>query len=138
MPVAGQQGITVSLIDAKSGKPVPYLNVTAEWCEGNSSFADCGEAALHTGANGFAILTLPVSAKTFSLIAGPKESADPYRHPYGVCNGPSGDFQVSIETIIKVGVVPTNTCDQSVHVHATPGSIVYYIIPLHWWDIDFQ
>jgi hypothetical protein len=125
------QTIVVQLLDAKTGRPLEKKNITFRW---NPDYVST--SIVVTGKGGVGHVSVPPGAVTLTMSEGPRAGAEPYRIAYIDCNdrGING-FQIS--EILKNGVIPTNKCGSQQKV-PRPGEIVFWALPRHWWQPDFQ
>jgi hypothetical protein len=124
------QTITVRLINGETGKPMKNLNVTLHWDQ--DSFKS---SVVFIGPEGVGHVDVLRGATAFYLMGGPKIGKEPNRVAFLDCNQSSS--KVSIEEVIKVGVVPENICGP-VKISPKPGQVVSWGRPRHFWEPDFQ
>jgi hypothetical protein len=125
------QSLTLRMIDAKTGKPVPDKLATVEFGDGSP------KSIVAFDRHGIGRLTTSAGSATLSLIAGPKKGKNPKEVPYHVC-GPFGE-PIPIATIVTQGFVPHNACgDEDLHLSAKPGELIYLIEPLAWYEPALQ
>jgi len=128
---AQAQKITVRLLNAKTGKPMSGKMVTLEW-RGTSD-----EAVIKSDDQGLGTVQVPAGKHEFGLLAGPKVGKEPYRIPYFDCNESKTELFIQLSSVLQNGLVLRNTCGQQSAI-AKPGEIVFWLLPLPWWEPDMQ
>jgi hypothetical protein len=126
------QTITVRMLNGKTGKPLSNKNVTLRW----SPHFDPPGSVVNSGKDGVATAEVPLGAKMFWVMGGPKVGNDPNRIPYINCNAPM-EMTLQVEQVLKNGYVPGNTCSKKSAV-SRPGEIVFWAMPKPWWQPDMQ
>jgi hypothetical protein len=124
------QTIAVRLINGETGKPMKNFNITFEWDQ--DSFKS---SVVFIGAEGIGRVDVLRGATAFYLMSGPRIGKEPFRIAFLNCNHLSS--KISIEEVIKVGVVPENVCG-SRKLAPKPGEVVFWGRPRHFWEPDFQ
>jgi hypothetical protein len=127
------QTITIRLLNAKTGKPIKGKMVTFVW-EGMMSWDG---PIVTSDQQGLGAVEIPAGKREFSLHAGPKVGKEPYRIPYFDCNDTKEESSIQISPVLQTGLVLRNTCGQQ-SVAAKPGEIVFWLLPLPWWEPDMQ
>jgi hypothetical protein len=131
VPCLSAQAINIRLLNAKTGKPMNNKMVTFEWGSG-----DRDRSAIRSDEQGLGSVAVPAGEHEFTLEAGPKVGKEPYRIPYFDCNEGRPTF-IQISSVLQNGLVLRNTCGQQSAV-AKPGEIVFWLLPLPWWEPDMQ
>jgi hypothetical protein len=127
------QTITIRLLNAKTGKPIKGKMVTFVW-EGTMSWDG---PIVTSDQQGLGTVEIPPGKREFSLQAGPKVGKEPNRIPYFDCNDTKEESPIQISSVLQTGLVLRNTCGQQSAV-AKPGEIVFWLLPLPWWEPDMQ
>jgi len=128
---ASPQTVTIRLLNAKSGKPMPNKNVIFIWCP------DCfAKSEVSIGKDGIGHVAVPAGTNTLSMMGGPKIGNEPYRIAFIECNNPAA-ASIPIAQVLEKGVVPQNTCSTK-SFPPKPGEIVFWALPIPWWRPDFQ
>lgn len=124
------QTITVRLLNAKSGKPMAGQNVTLDW-GGNfeSTKARMNES-------GTAQVEIPKGAANFVMLGGPRNGKEPRRIAYFDCNEKK-TVLISVQEVLDKGFVPKNVCGKQ-STAARPGEVIFWALPLPWWQPDMQ
>lgn len=129
-PPAAAQTFTVRLLNAKTGKAMGNKKVTVEWVEGLKS------SEILVDSKGAGKIEIPPATREFLMTTGPRIGNEPYRLAYINCNEPSMAL-IQITQVLEEGVVPGDGCgNQSVPLR--PGEIIFWALPLPWWEPDFQ
>jgi len=105
--------------------------VTLEW-RGTSD-----EAVIKSDDQGLGTVQVPAGKHEFGLLAGPKVGKEPYRIPYFDCNESKTELFIQLSSVLQNGLVLRNTCGQQSAI-AKPGEIVFWLLPLPWWEPDMQ
>ncbi len=146
---ASAEMLTIRLVHGKSGKPVTNKNVTVtfwwedpespnkdKWTPMGSLF---GGTELYIDKTGAGHIEIPAKAAKVEVRAGPKIGSDPFRIPYEVCNEHLPGL-LSIKQVLIEGFVDGDQCNKKLSVKPQPGVIVFFAIPLPWYNkiLDFQ
>jgi hypothetical protein len=121
------QTITIRLLDAKSGKPMGYENITVDW---HTPGFDSSELRLDAG--GLAQVSALSGTVGFSLRPGPRRGSEPNRVACFDCNK-WNEFSISIAEVMKTGLIPGNKCGKATR-SAHPGEIVFWGLPRPFLD----
>lgn len=122
------QSITVRVLNARSGRPLSGQNVTIVWPD------TPGNTVVKLGSDGTGKLDIAGKSQ-FAMLSGPKFGKEPYRIAYINCNEFS---MVRVDEVVTRGVVAANLCSSRVSTNSKPGEIVFWGVPLHWWEPDLQ
>jgi hypothetical protein len=122
------QSITVRVLNARSGRPLSGQNVTIVWPD------TPGNTVVRLGSDGTGKLDIAGKSQ-FAMLSGPKLGKEPYRIAYINCNEFS---MVRVDDVLSRGVVAANLCSSKVSTNSKPGEIVFWGVPLHWWEPDLQ
>lgn len=121
-PVAGGQ-ITIKVVNGHNGKPLKDTTVDV-WFGRKAS----PPPTLITSTNdGDAFLPIPDSVETIVIAA----------QRVGDCRAGNRKSYVEgnvyrVQDILRMGVAAQNTCGKARN-QPTPGVLVFYVRPLHWW-----
>ncbi|HZQ44496.1 MAG TPA: hypothetical protein VFA99_14675 [Acidobacteriaceae bacterium] len=126
-PLVGQS-ITVRVLNARSGLPLSGQNVTIAWAD------TLDKTVVNLGRDGSGKLDL-AGRSQFAMLPGPKLGKEPYRIAYIDCNNFS---MVRVDDVLNRGLVSENLCSAKVSAKAKPGEVVFWAVPLHWWEPDLQ
>lgn len=125
-PLIGQS-ITVRVLNARSGRPLARQNVTISWPDTSD------KTVVSLGSDGTGKLDL-AGRSQFGMLPGPKSAKEPNSVTYIDCN----DFSmVRVDDVLSRGLVATNRCSSKISAKVKPGEVVFWGVPLHWWDPDF-
>lgn len=125
-PLIGQS-ITVRVLNARSGRPLARQNVMISWPDTSD------KTVVNLGPDGTGTLDLAGRAQ-FGMLPGPKSPKEPNSTSYIDCN----DFSmVRVDDVLSRGLVTTNRCSSKISAKVKPGEVVFWGVPLHWWDPDF-
>jgi hypothetical protein len=84
------------------------------------------------GADGTGKLDL-AGRSQFAMLPGPKSGKEPNSVAYIDCN----DFSmVRVDDVLNRGLVTANRCSTKVSAKVKPGEVVFWGVPLHWWEPD--
>ena len=119
--MASAQTLTVRLVNATSGKPLPNKNITFQWGEGPE------KAVVLVDKDGVGHVTVPQGTSTFILIGGPHTGGDPHRIAYANCNA-NALTPISVADVVGHGVAALNTCNVR-RIQASPGEVVFWATP---------
>jgi len=122
------QSITVRVLNARSGRPLAHQNVTIAWAD------TLDKTVVNLGPDGTGKLDVGGRSQ-FAMMSGPKSGKEPYRIAYINCNNFS---MVQVDDVLSRGLVSTNLCSAKVSAKVKPGEIVFWGVPLHWWEPDLQ
>lgn len=124
-PLAGQS-ITVRVLNARSGRPLARQSVTISWPDTRD------KTVVNLGADGTGKLDL-AGRSEFGMLPGPRSGKEPNSIAYIDCN----DFAtVRVNDVLNRGLVTTNRCSSKVSAKVKPGEVVFWGVPLHWWESD--
>lgn len=126
------QTITIRLLNAKTGKPMKDKMVTFDWMN-----EKLDQSVIRSDDQGMGKVEIPSGQRKFSLQAGPKVGKEPYRIPYFDCNDLKTEWDIQVPQVLEKGFVLRNTCGQQSTL-AKPGEIVFWLLPLPWWEPDMQ
>ena len=78
--------------------------------------------------------TLDIAGRShFGMLPGPKSDKQPNSIAYIDCN----DFSmVRVHDVLSRGLVSANRCSSTVSAKLKPGEVVFWGVPLHWWEAD--
>ncbi len=130
-PLAAQT-ITIRLLNGKTGQPMSNKNVTLEWSPGHFM----QDSVVYFGKDGIGKVEVPIGAVFFTMMPGPKVGKEPYRVAFGDCNLVHWE-RIQIAEVLKNGYVPRNDCGKKSAV-PLPGEIVFWALPIPWWQPDMQ
>ncbi|HEX5284114.1 MAG TPA: hypothetical protein VFW30_08335 [Bryocella sp.] len=126
-PLTGQS-ITVRVLNARSGRPLAGQNVTIAWTD------TIDKTVVSLGPEGTGKLDV-AGRSQFTMLPGPRSGREPYRIAYIDCNNFS---MVRVDDVVSQGIVAANLCSSKVSAKVKPGEIVFWGVPLHWWEPDLQ
>lgn len=124
------QTLTIHLLNAKSAKAMGKKKITVRWVK------DLQSSEVLLDASGTGHVEVLRGATEFLVMEGPRIGKEPGRIAYMDCNENSGAF-LTVALVMEKGVVPGNRCGQKTAV-AHPGEIVFWALPIPWWQPDFQ
>lgn len=124
MPLLAEQQITIAVVDGRNGKP--RTNTTVNVWYGTKIVPPPRQVT--TGLDGKAVLNVPGSTETI-LING-RRVAD--------CRATERRNHIEqnayqVKDILEKGVVAQNLCGKS-QAQPTPGTLMLYVRPVHWWE----
>jgi len=120
------QSITVRVLNARSGRPLARQSVTISWPD------TLDKTVVSLGPDGTATLDL-AGRSQFGMLPGPRSSKEPDSIAYIDCN----DFSmVRVDAVLNRGLVTANRCSSKISAKVKPGEIVFWGVPLHWWESD--
>jgi len=120
------QSITVRVLNARSGRPLAKQSVMISWPD------TMEKTVVNLGPDGTAKLDL-AGRSQFGMLPGPKSEKEPNSIAYIDCN----DFSmVRVDDVLNRGLVTTNRCSTKVSAKVKPGEVVFWGVPLHWWEPD--
>jgi hypothetical protein len=124
-PLVGQS-ITVRVLNARSGRPLAGQSVTISWPD------TLDKTVVSLGSDGTAKLDLE-GRSAFGMLPGPRSGKEPNSIAYIDCN----DFSmVRVGDVLARGLVAANRCSSKVSATVKPGEVVFWGVPLHWWETD--
>jgi hypothetical protein len=124
-PLMGQS-ITVRVLNARSGRPLARQSVMISWPD------TLNKTVVNLGPDGTAKLDL-AGRSEFGMLPGPKSDKEPNSIAYIDCN----DFaKVRVHDVLSRGLVTANRCSSKVSAKVKPGEVVFWGVPLHWWEPD--
>jgi hypothetical protein len=122
-PVAAGQ-ITIKVVNGHNGKLLKGTTVDV-WF-GTKAYPPATQVT--TTNDGTAFLQVPDSIETIVIVGqGVGDCRAGYRKNYIEGN------VYHIQDILRTGVVAQNTCGKARN-QPTPGVLVFYVRPLHWWE----
>jgi hypothetical protein len=90
------------------------------------------KTVVNLGPDGTAKLDL-AGRSEFGMLPGPKSDKEPNSIAYIDCN----DFaRVRVHEVLSRGLVTANRCSSKVSAKVKPGEVVFWGVPLHWWEPD--
>jgi hypothetical protein len=97
------------------------------------SWPDTAEkTVVNLGADGRGKLDL-AGRSQFGMLPGPKSLKEPNSVTYIDCN----DFSmVHAHEVLSRGLVTANRCSTKISAEVKPGEVVFWGVPLHWWEPD--
>jgi len=120
------QSITVRVLNARSGRPLARQSVTISWPD------TMDKTVVSLGADGTGKLDISGRSQ-FGMLPGPRSTKEPDSIAYIDCN----DFSmVRVNDVLSRGLVTANRCSSKVSARVKPGEIVFWGVPLHWWESD--
>ncbi len=120
------QSITVRVLNAKSGRPLARQSVMISWPD------TADKTVVSLGADGTGTLDLAGRSK-FGMLPGPRSGKEPNSIAYIDCS----DFSmVRVDDVMNRGLVSANRCSSKVSTKGKPGEVVFWGVPLHWWEAD--
>jgi hypothetical protein len=120
------QSITVRVLNARSGRPLARQSVMISWPD------TLNKTVVNLGPDGTAKLDL-AGRSEFGMLPGPKSDKEPNSIAYIDCN----DFaRVRVHEVLSRGLVTANRCSSKVSAKVKPGEVVFWGVPLHWWEPD--
>ncbi len=124
-PLIGQS-ITVRVLNARSGRPLARQSVMISWPD------TAAKTVVSLGPDGTG--TLDITGRShFGMLPGPKSDKEPNSVAYIDCN----DFSmVRVHDVLSRGLVSANRCSSTVSAKVKPGEVVFWGVPLHWWESD--
>jgi hypothetical protein len=124
-PVIGQS-ITVRVLNARSGRPLARQSVMISWPD------TMDKTVVNLGPDGTGKLDL-AGRSQFGMLPGPRSGKEPNSIAYIDCN----DFSmVRVDDVLNRGLVTANLCSARVSAKVKPGEVVFWGVPLHWWEPD--
>src|SRR5215469_1429916 len=120
------QSITVRVLNAKSGRPLARQTVLISWPD------TLNKTVVNLGPDGTAKLDL-AGRSEFGMLPGPKSHKEPNSVTYIDCNEFS---MVRVHDVLSRGLVSANLCSSKVSAKVKPGEVVFWGVPLHWWEPD--
>jgi hypothetical protein len=130
-PLASQT-VSIRLLDGKTGRALSDKNVTLLW---SPAYFPPG-SVIYFGKDGIGTVKVPTGAEFFTMHGGPKIGKEPYRIPFINCNASMSEM-IRVSEVLKSGYVPGNTCSKKNAV-PRPGEIVFWAMPIPWWQPDMQ
>ena len=127
------QTLTIRLLNGKSGRPMSNKNVTLEW---SPEYITWEGSVVYFGKDGIGKVEVHSGAEYITMMTGPKIGKEPYRIAFINCNT-SLTERIQIAQVMKNGYVPGNACSKQSAV-PQPGEIVFWAMPLPWWQPDMQ
>ena len=124
-PLMGQS-ITVRVLNARSGRPLARQSVTISWPDTSD------RTVVNLGSDGTGKLDLS-GRSAFGMLPGPKSAKEPNSVAYIDCNNFS---MVRVDDVLSRGLVAANLCSSKVSAKVKPGEVVFWGVPLHWWESD--
>lgn len=125
-PAMKGQSITVRVLNARTGRPLARQTVRISWPDG----LDPTTVTLGRDGTG----KLDISGRSqFEMLPGPKSDKEPSKIAYIDCNHFS---MVRVSDVLNRGLVSTNLCSTKVSATVKPGEVVFWGVPLHWWEAD--
>ena len=122
-PVAAAQ-ITIKVVNGHNGKPLKGTTVDV-WF-GKKALPPPSQVT--TTNDGNAVLAVPDSIETIVIVGqGVGDCRAGKRKSYIEAN------VYRVQDILRTGVVAQNTCGNARN-QPTPGVLVFYVRPLHWWE----
>lgn len=123
---ASAQSITVRVLNARSGRPLARQSVTISWPD------TMVKTVVNLGPDGTGTLDL-AGRSEFGMLPGPRSVKEPNSLSYIDCN----DFaKVRVNDVLNRGLVTANLCSSKVSATVKPGEVVFWGVPLHWWESD--
>ena len=122
------QSITVRVLNARSGRPLARQSVMISWPD------TLEKTVVNLGPDGTGKLDL-AGRSQFSMLPGPKSGKEPDKIAYIDCNNFS---MVRVDDVLSRGLVAPNLCSSKVSAKVKPGEVVFWGVPLHWWEADPQ
>lgn len=120
------QSITVRVLNARSGRPLARQSVTISWPD------TLHKTVVNLGPDGTAKLDL-AGRSEFGMLPGPRSDKEPNSLSYIDCN----DFaKVRTRDVLSRGLVTANRCSSKISAEVKPGEVVFWGVPLHWWESD--
>jgi hypothetical protein len=124
-PLIGQS-ITVRVLNARSGRPLARQSVMISWPD------SLDKTVVSLGPDGTGKLDL-AGRSQFGMLPGPRSGKEPDSLAYIDCN----DFSmVQVGDVLSRGLVTANRCSSKVSTKVKPGEVVFWGVPLHWWETD--
>ncbi len=126
VPSVRGQSIKVRVLNARSGRPLAGQSVTISWPD------TLDKTVVSLGADGTG--TLDITGRShFGMLPGPRSDKEPNSIAYIDCN----DFSmVRVHDVLSRGLVTANRCSSTVSAKVKPGEVVFWGVPLHWWEAD--
>ena len=120
------QSITVRVLNARSGRPLARQSVMISWPD------TMDKTVVNLGPDGTGKLDL-AGRSHFGMLPGPKSDKEPNSVGYIDCN----DFSmVRADEVLRRGLVAANRCSSKISATVKPGEVVFWGVPLHWWEPD--
>lgn len=120
------QSITVRVLNARSGRPLARQSVMISWPD------TANKTVVSLGPDGTGTLDL-AGRSQFGMLPGPRSDKEPNSIAYIDCN----DFSmVRVHDVLNRGLVAANRCSSKVSAKVKPGEVVFWGVPLHWWEAD--
>lgn len=120
------QSITVRVLNARSGRPLARQSITISWPD------TLDKTVVNLGPDGTGKLDL-AGRSEFGMLPGPRSAKEPNSIAYIDCN----DFSaVRVDDVLNRGLVTANRCSSKVSAKVKPGEVVFWGVPLHWWESD--
>lgn len=120
------QSITVRVLNARSGRPLARQSVMISWPD------TANKTVVNLGPDGTGTLDL-AGRSHFGMLPGPKSAKEPNSIAYIDCN----DFSmVRVDDVLSRGLVSANRCSSKISAKVKPGEVVFWGVPLHWWEPD--
>jgi len=69
----------------------------------------------------------------FGMLPGPRSGKEPDTIAFIDCNHFS---MVRVADVLNRGLVSTNLCSSKISAKVKPGEVVFWGVPLHWWESD--
>lgn len=119
------QTLTIRLLNAKTGKPLPNRDVTFHWGDTKET------TAVLVDANGVAHVNVPPGTTEFIVVEGAHAGKETNHLAVEDCNDTSSTA-IRVADVLSRGVAPRNTCStRSTPPH--PGEVVFWArVPSHW------
>ncbi len=125
-PVAAEQQITIKVVDGRNGKPLK--NTTVDIWFGTK--ASPPPTQVNAASDGSAVVVIPASRETMLIAA---QSVADCRAGREAGKSYIEKNVYRVEDILHTGVVAQNMCGKATG-QPTPGVLVFYVRPLHWWE----
>ena len=90
------------------------------------------KTVVNLGPDGTAKLDIAGRSR-FGMLPGPKSDKEPNSVTYIDCNEFS---MVRVHDVLSRGLVTANLCSTKVSAKVKPGEVVFWGVPLHWWEPD--
>lgn len=120
------QSITVRVLNARTGRPLAGQSVRISWPDGLDT------TTVNLGSDGTGKLDIDGRAQ-FGMLPGPKSGKESNSIAYIDCNHFS---MVRVSDILNRGLVSANLCSSKISADVKPGEVVFWGVPLHWWESD--
>lgn len=122
---ASAQTLTLQLLNAKNGKPLPNRNLTFHWGDTKQT------TVVLVNANGVAQVNVPPGTTDFIVVEGSHSGKETNHLAVEDCNENSST-SIRVADVLSRGIAPRNTCStRSTPPH--PGEIIFWArVPSHW------